>query len=94
MNNQKLLDPVWTSYQTTIDCLKIADRGVTLGELRLLANTRFIRSEAVEAKQFISQSKDDAGDFVILSLWAVFERRLVESLQSESQRMLRIPAHF
>ncbi len=24
MNNQNLLDPIWTSYQTTIDCLKIA----------------------------------------------------------------------
>jgi hypothetical protein len=92
MNNQKLLDPVWTSYQTTMDCLKIADRGVTLGELRLLANTRFIRSEADEAKRVISQSKDDAGDFVILSLWAVFERILVQCLRMESRLMLRNPA--
>jgi len=42
MNCQNLLDPVWTSYETTLDCLKIADRSVKQGAERLLKGTRFI----------------------------------------------------
>lgn len=92
MNCQNLLDPVWTSYETTLDCLKIADRSVKQGAERFLKGTRFIGSEVDDARHNIIRSKNEAGDFVILSLWAVFERKLVECLRTESRLMLRNPA--
>ncbi len=91
MNNNQFAH-LWTSYQATLDCLRIADRSVQQGTQHLMKNTIFFNCEVDKAKRVITQSKDEAGDFVILSLWAVFERKLVERLRMESRLMLRNPS--
>lgn len=82
------LDGIWQAYKTTSDCLKIARRSIAKNDPRLLANTNFIGAVNDEVEQQIKQSRENADDYVILSLWAAFERILLCYAKKESQRML------
>jgi len=42
MNPTNILDPIWESYLTTIDCLKVASRSIENNELHLMDKTRFV----------------------------------------------------
>lgn len=42
MSSTNILDDIWTIYQTTKDCLKIASRSVNKGEYHLLNKTDFV----------------------------------------------------
>lgn len=95
MNSANILDPIWASYLTTIDCLKVASRSIEKGELHLMSNTIFAASAIDEAKMMIKESRTSADDFVIVSLWAVFERKLLEYVQEEGRRLLQTePTNF
>lgn len=88
MNSANLLDEVWETYQTTKDCLKVASRSIDKSELHLLKSTNFINLSSNEAVPLIEKSRVNADDYVILYLWAVFERQLYEYLQNECRKIL------
>ncbi len=95
MSSANILDPVWNSYLTTLDCLKIASRSIEKGEFHLMSKTKFVGSAVDEAKEMIEESRTKADDFVIVSIWAIFERKLLEYVQTEGRRILQeIPNNF
>ncbi len=60
----------------------------------LLRKTGFSGINPEEAEKRIKMSIKDADDYVILSLWAVFERQLHEYLQYECDKMLDHESSF
>ena len=85
------LDPIWESYQVICDCLKIAQRGVSDKNMRLLNKTNFWSSSEEDAKNQIKKGRSDANDYVILSLWAAFERIIIDYLQKQGRKILDSP---
>jgi hypothetical protein len=88
MKATEVLKTIWHTYQVTQDCLKIAGRSIEAQNLSVLKNTEFITSTAAQARQAIQESRDNADDYVILSLWVAFERILFDCLRYESERIL------
>lgn len=91
MSSPNILDPIWESYLTTVDCLKVTSRSIEKNELHLMNKTKFVGSPIDEAKVLIHDSRTNADDFVIVSLWAVFERKLLEYVQVEGRKLLQRP---
>lgn len=89
MSAADALDTIWQSYIDTIDCLKVASRCISTGRIEHLDKTGFIQTSKPEAEKKISASRKNADEFLILSLWAVFERSLFFHLQKESDRILQ-----
>lgn len=87
------LDDIWRTYEVTVDCLKIASRSVDLNALNTLKKTSFVTSTKDEAKKNIDESRANADDYVILSLWTVFERNLFACLLWESKRIISNSQH-
>ncbi len=95
MSSANILEPVWDSYLTTSDCLKVASRSLEKGEFHLMSKTKFVSSPVDAAKQMIKESQTSIDNFVIVSLWAVFERKLLEYVQAEGRKLLQnIPSKF
>lgn len=88
MSASNTIDDIWRSYQITLDCLKIAKRSIVNNDIGSLEKTGFIGFHQDEAKRQIMESRANADDYVILSLWAAFERVLLLYVQSESNRIL------
>jgi len=88
MSPNNILDQIWETYQITIDCLKIASRCVDSGEYTLLKRTNFIGISPTEAGKGISTSRSEGDDYIILSLWAAFERQVYSCLQKECEKIL------
>lgn len=88
MKSANILDPVWNSYLITIDCLKVAYRSIEKNELHLMSRTQFVGSPVDEAKTMIKDSRETIDDSVIVSLWAIFERNILEYLQFEGRKIL------
>lgn len=82
MRSNNVLEPIWSSYQTTLDCLKVARRSIKKGDSRLIEKTVFASDSIDDATAMIEKSSDNANDFVIVSLWAVFERKLLDYLKN------------
>ncbi|MGZ8175675.1 MULTISPECIES: hypothetical protein [Methylobacter] len=91
MSASNTVDDIWRSYQITLDCLKIANHSIVNNDISSLAKTGFIGSPQDEAKRQIMESRSNADDYVILSLWASFERTLLSYVQGESNRILAEP---
>ena len=87
MSSDNILFDIWQSYQATVDCFKIAGRSVNREEYHLLSRTNFLSTPSEKADELIRKSRSDADDYVILSLWAVFERKLFEYLQRISKNI-------
>ena len=87
MSSSNILDDIWQSYQATVDCFKIAGRSVKRKEHRLLSGTNYQSKPFEESDKLIDKIRSDADDYVILSLWAVFERKLLEYLQRLSKEI-------
>ena len=68
MSSSNILDPIWESYLTMIDCLKVASRTIEKNEYHLMNKTKFVGSAVDEAKEMIGDSRVKADDFVIVSL--------------------------
>lgn len=83
-----VLNEVWQSYKTTIESLNAVGHNISKGNLEGLGKTGFAHDSKAEAIGKIDKSKKNADDYVILSLWSVFERILFQYLQNEGKRML------
>lgn len=90
MSVNNSIDVVWNTYETTVECLKIVARNVHGKNISALGKSSFITENPEELSRKIDASTESASDYVILSLWAVFEPCLFSYLQEESRRMLSI----
>lgn len=88
MNSTNILEPIWRSYITTIDCLKISKRILKKGETHLMSETLFHLNSPDESSKMISSSEKDADDFVIVSMWALFEIKLFDYLEKERNKFI------
>lgn len=88
MNAINDVESAWQSYQTTLDCLRIATHAVSINEMVLLEKTGFVGFSLQDAHRQIAVSRSNADDYVVLAMWAAFERVLLAAVQNESQRML------
>ncbi|MDI6792367.1 MAG: hypothetical protein QME81_05795 [bacterium] len=88
MNSTNPLDPIWQAYQVTRDCLKIAQKMVKKENYELLNRTQFINASQEKAIGWITRSHDESDDFVILSLWAKFERFIIDYIQAKGRKIL------
>jgi hypothetical protein len=87
MSSNDILYDIWQSYLASIDCFKIAVRSVNREEYHLLSNTDFLTTPSEKVNELIKKSRSNADDYVILSLWAVFERKLFEYIQRLSKKI-------
>ena len=69
----------------SIDCFKITNRIINKKKYQLLSKTDFEYTSSKKAEELIGQIRLTTNDYVILSLWVVFERRLFEYVQKEIQ---------
>jgi hypothetical protein len=92
MKSDTLLDfdSMWQTYQVTCDCLKVAQRSVSK-DRRLLSKTQLITMSEEQSGEWISKSRSDSDDYIILSLWAVFERIMIGYLQEQGKKILDDP---
>lgn len=88
MKTSDSLEDIWNTYQVTLNCLKITERSVKASDLNLLKRTSFATATIDSAKLDIQESRKHIDDYLILSLWAVFERNLFDCAVRESQRIL------
>ena len=84
------LDQIWDDYLTSKDCFKMAARGVRLQDPRFAKGTSFLGSSVDEAATWIENSRKDADDFFVLSLWVIFERFIINYLRAKSEKMKEI----
>lgn len=88
MKASDALNNAWHTYQVTRDCLQIASRSIESENLNFLKSTSFINSPIDKCKQDIMESRNNANDYVILSLWIIFERNLLEYCLIENEKSL------
>jgi len=69
--------------------LRITERILENENISLRGKTKFNECETKEAEIMIHESRALAGDHAIVSLWAVFERKLLDYLQKEENRLLQ-----
>lgn len=95
------IDRVGRTLDITRDALQVVAREVRRKERSgikvsaTLANTLFEESSLLEWQNEMVLCKQAADDFAILSLWAIFERRLMTRLEDECRKMQDIlPSTF
>ncbi|MEW6378465.1 MAG: hypothetical protein AB1611_02525 [bacterium] len=88
MQSDNPLEPIWQAYQVTRDCLKVAQRAINKQQPSFLGGTQCVGIPQQEATQWIVMSRDESDDCVILSLWAVFERIIIDYMQRKGQKIL------
>lgn len=82
------LTEVWQNYQLARDCFKITGRDLDSGEHGLLFDTGFAAASIDDAERVIEDGRDGWDDFVILSLWAAFEREVIEFVRQKARILL------
>ncbi len=83
MSAKLALDEMWSVYEDTRDCIKITERVVRSGNTRFTRRTNFVGSTEDEAEKRLQESRREMDGFVIVLLWAQFERFLIEFVQTK-----------
>lgn len=84
------LDQIWEDYLTSKDCFKMAARIVRQQESKFAKGTKFLSSSVEEAATWIENSRKDADDYFVLSLWVTFERYIINYLRAKSEKIKEI----
>jgi len=84
------LDAVWGAYRTTKDCLRIADRARNQASPELFRNTDLILLADGQASERLRMCHDESENFAILSMWAVFERFVVDYLREKGRCLMAV----
>ncbi|MDR3554457.1 MAG: hypothetical protein P4L55_06870 [Syntrophobacteraceae bacterium] len=82
------LNEIWQNYQLATDCFKITRRTLVKGDVGLLSNTGFAAASLEDADRIIVKGRNEWDDFVILSLWAVFERLIIDFVREKAKILL------
>lgn len=77
------LDSVWRMYETTKGCFKVTKRAHAKKDIALLSKTTLILDNYQLDTQLIKSSEEELHNLLILTLWATFERCLIEYLQEK-----------
>lgn len=89
------IEQVCRTWSMTQDALQVAAHQAKQpnrqGGSNVLANTLFEERGQQELKADIAVCKQAAEDFAILSMWAIFERRLIARLEDECRKMTIAP---
>ncbi|MCK4814596.1 hypothetical protein KA005_02405 [bacterium] len=88
MESDNPLDPIWKVYEVTKDCLKVTQRTVNRSDECLLRETEFIGNSAQQSMEWITKSRSESDNFIIMSLWASFERTIISYLQEKGRKIL------
>ena len=83
---------IWLSYQMMMGAFKVTARGISHGAIDLLQGTYFVDSVTDIVMRDFEMCRKAAGDYAILGMWAVFERRVISTLAEESSKMLEKPS--
>ncbi len=95
MEFENPFDLIWRVYEVTKDCLKVAQRTVRGRDDHLLRETEFIGTSVPVSMEWIATSRNESDDFVVMSLWVIFERIIISYLQEKGRRILEAqPASF
>jgi hypothetical protein len=95
MSTNHKLQEIWKTYCVIKDTFKIATRSVEQRNVDLLKQTDFINQEIDVVRHDIIKSRNAADDYVILSLWSVFERIVLDTVLLESNKILdKTPSAF
>jgi hypothetical protein len=89
MSSNNPLEPAWTAYLVTRDCLRIARRALSRRERALFSKTALLSPQKAGAESLIEESRIKSDEFVIVALWAEFERFLIAYLQDKSKAVAR-----
>ncbi|HLC16679.1 MAG TPA: hypothetical protein VJL89_10685 [Thermodesulfovibrionia bacterium] len=91
MSGNTPLDYIWKSYQRTCDCFTVTDqafkKALAENNFSLLDKTLFSEAQKDEAELWIQASRKEADNFVILSLWTMFERIILEDVQLQIEHL-------
>jgi hypothetical protein len=85
------IEDIWQTFHITMDALRVALRAVRRADLRLLRDTHFIDGTQPAIAVDIEICRKAASDYAILSMWAIFERRIIAKIEAESRKMLDDP---
>lgn len=87
------LDPIWASYLTTMEALKVVRRCVLLGEPhrdRPFRNTSFHKQQTRPLAKRLKEAEAQVRDLVVLSLYAAFEARLRDHVARRAGLLRRV----
>lgn len=88
MNTNPKIKNIWKTYRVIRDSFKVTTRSVEQNNIALLKKTNFFNQEKDIVTQDIKTCRNAADDYVILALWAVFERHILETIIQESNKLL------
>lgn len=86
------LGPIWDTYQTSTNALKVVRRCATLGDRDLdrpFRNTRFHHIGQADCEQLLSSAQARIEDQTVLALYAAFEATLRDHLVRQSPHLTR-----
>lgn len=89
MRSLKALDSLFAQYELTSDCFKIAARAKRGRAANLLQDTS-IPVGGRNALKKIQSARADTADLIVASMWAYFERELIEYVQRKGGTVARL----
>jgi len=90
MTSHNPLESVWKQHQIMEDCLEVAWRVTKTSEVQFLRDTHFLGQSLPSTSDEIDDSRANAGEFVIIAMWAVFERLILSFLQKKGRGLLDV----
>ncbi|AFM26903.1 hypothetical protein [Desulfomonile tiedjei] len=90
-NRVDQLNVILNTYFTTRDCIRVTTRAHKQQDLRLLSDTGFTALEVPAAEELTEKCRKEVEDYAIVALWAVFERFLIEYLQTKGLPLRDVP---
>jgi hypothetical protein len=90
MPSERPLERVWTAYLVTKDALQVSQRASVKRQRHLFEDLEVLKSAPRAAESALSAARERADEFVILAMWAEFERSLIEFLEARTQSVQSI----
>ena len=82
MSFKNPLSDIWLTYEITMDCLRITDRSLNEKSNQLLKRTYFSDNNPKKNMVFLAKSRLSVNENLIIALWAVFERKMIDYLHA------------
>lgn len=90
MRSNWLLGRVWIQYLVTKDALKVSQRASVEHQRHLFRDLEELKSAPVAAAAALTAARDRADEFVILAMWAEFDRYLIEFFEERTASLRKI----
>jgi hypothetical protein len=86
-SSRRVLEKVWTAYLITQDALKVSQRASVRRERHLFKDLEVLQSAPSAAEAALRTARERADEFVILAMWAEFERNVIEFLEARTESL-------